>query len=298
MSTKLVKLQRKNGVVQTPFDIYIGRRWTLGGWDLPQSEFANPFKKGRDGTLEEILEKYEAHIRGSPELMRKVCELEGFTLGCWCVPEPCHGQVLLKLIEEVCGNLNEKVLLYSKLAEENGYLPSPVSLYHASISLVLSQKISFRKSRLIRSKLYSHLGKSVFLPEDTINIEKGFYREIGIEDHIGKLIRKITRLAQKEKLTFETLAELKGIGDWTIKGAKIMTYTEEPNIFLFEDGYIRKILTSLYELDTKLTLSQARKYGKRWSGNETLVSRFLWRLKEDSVKKIFRSQDLTREDFY
>ena len=41
--------------------------------------------------------------RGKPELLARLPELEGKILACWCKPEACHGDVLLRLIEERCG---------------------------------------------------------------------------------------------------------------------------------------------------------------------------------------------------
>ena len=35
---------------------------------------------------------------GTEELKR----LKGKKLGCWCKPERCHGDVIVKLIEELC----------------------------------------------------------------------------------------------------------------------------------------------------------------------------------------------------
>ena len=32
--------------------------------------------------------------------MNRLAELDGKTLGCWCAPNPCHGDVLVRLCEE------------------------------------------------------------------------------------------------------------------------------------------------------------------------------------------------------
>lgn len=107
--TTVVGLMRKGGVIVQDCDVYIGRRWSMGGWDLPQSKWANPFKVGYDGTLEEVLEKYEAYVRRHPSLMSALPELQGKVLGCFCkqqkkckdgVIPACHGDVLLKLLTE------------------------------------------------------------------------------------------------------------------------------------------------------------------------------------------------------
>lgn len=74
-----------------PFDVYVGR----------PSMWGNPFKIGVHGDREEVLRKYEEYVRNEPLLMGALPELRGKTLGCWCSPLPCHGEVLLKLLREL-----------------------------------------------------------------------------------------------------------------------------------------------------------------------------------------------------
>jgi hypothetical protein len=74
--------------------VYIGRA-VRGHYKA--SRWGNPFKIGRDGTRDEVIEKYRAWIVDQPELMRDVATLHGQVLGCWCAPEPCHGEVLAEL---------------------------------------------------------------------------------------------------------------------------------------------------------------------------------------------------------
>ena len=75
-----------------PYDVYIGR----------PSIWGNPFVIGVDGDRDRVIRLYEEYVRGSPELMKALPELKGKILGCWCHPLPCHGNVLVKLIEELC----------------------------------------------------------------------------------------------------------------------------------------------------------------------------------------------------
>lgn len=93
--------------IENPDNIYIGR----GGivfidkqrFPKQSSEFANPFKIGKDGTRDEVLAKYEKYITEKLEkdnfFQQRLVRLKGKNLGCWCHPEPCHGDILLKLIE-------------------------------------------------------------------------------------------------------------------------------------------------------------------------------------------------------
>ncbi len=76
--TRVVHCQRE------PYDIYIGRG---GPW-------GNPYVIGPDGDRDTVIRKYEAHLLGRPDLLDALPQLRGRTLGCWCAPLPCHGDVL------------------------------------------------------------------------------------------------------------------------------------------------------------------------------------------------------------
>lgn len=69
-----------------PF-IYIGRG----------SKWGNPFKIGVHGSREEVIMKYAEWLLTQPELLDALPELRGQNLGCYCAPEPCHGDILLEL---------------------------------------------------------------------------------------------------------------------------------------------------------------------------------------------------------
>ena len=66
-----------------------------------KSKWMNPFSIKKYGSAKIVCEKYEEYIRSNPELFNSISELKGKTLGCWCHPEMCHGDILIKLINEV-----------------------------------------------------------------------------------------------------------------------------------------------------------------------------------------------------
>jgi hypothetical protein len=72
-------------------DVFIGR----------PSKWGNPFRSGRDGSLQLVLAKYKLYVRRSKTLMAALSELRGKRLGCFCAPRPCHGDMLIELIEEI-----------------------------------------------------------------------------------------------------------------------------------------------------------------------------------------------------
>ena len=69
------------------YDIYIGR----------PSKWGNPFTIGKDGSREEVIEKYRLHILKQPKLLKDIKTLKNKILGCWCAPKACHGDILASL---------------------------------------------------------------------------------------------------------------------------------------------------------------------------------------------------------
>lgn len=66
--------------------VYIGR----------PSKWGNPFQISMIQTRKEAIARYEKFLLKSP-LMNDLHELRGKDLVCWCAPQACHGDVLLKL---------------------------------------------------------------------------------------------------------------------------------------------------------------------------------------------------------
>lgn len=83
--TKVVNRHAEN------FDVYIGRGTPYG----------NPYIIGKDGTREEVIEKYKTYfykkIR-NPRFKRQILELEGKVLGCSCKPRACHGDIIVQYL--------------------------------------------------------------------------------------------------------------------------------------------------------------------------------------------------------
>lgn len=80
-----------------PYDVYIGRP---SKWGNPYSHLPNTEIEFRVTTREEAIAMYGVWLRQQPELMASLHELRGKTLGCWCAPKACHGDVLVQLVKE------------------------------------------------------------------------------------------------------------------------------------------------------------------------------------------------------
>lgn len=79
---------------RNPHDVYIGR----------PSKWGNPFSHKdvpgttRVATREAAVEAYRKHlweqIKNGDVTLEELAALDRKTLGCWCAPELCHGEVL------------------------------------------------------------------------------------------------------------------------------------------------------------------------------------------------------------
>lgn len=67
--------------------------------------WGNPFIIGVHGDREFCLEMFERDLRqrliNEPGLKEELLKLDGKILGCVCTPLPCHGDILVSLIEEL-----------------------------------------------------------------------------------------------------------------------------------------------------------------------------------------------------
>ena len=83
MKTKVVNKKTSS------FDVHIGRG----------SKWGNPFRMKSENQRGEVIEKYEEYARQKFS-KDELAVLVGKRLGCFCKPRKCHGDILVKLIEE------------------------------------------------------------------------------------------------------------------------------------------------------------------------------------------------------
>lgn len=98
--TRVVNLRREH------FDVYIGRAGR--GYD---GYFGNPVCVGRRcsecdrvhstpvSTIPCFTVYFYKRLKDDPEFAKRVEQLRGKTLGCFCKPKPCHGDVISQYLE-------------------------------------------------------------------------------------------------------------------------------------------------------------------------------------------------------
>lgn len=97
--------------------VYIGRNCPgRGGPPFKGSPFGNPFKAGIfyaegkrvEWTRDDVIRMYREwalgtrpHPKSKPFPRELLESLRGKSLGCWCAPQKCHGDVLVELLNRV-----------------------------------------------------------------------------------------------------------------------------------------------------------------------------------------------------
>lgn len=84
-----------------PYDVYIGRG---SKWGNPYSHIPSGTKADFVvATREESIECYRDYlwkcIKNGDVTIQELVELDGKTLGCFCKPKSCHGDVIVKAVE-------------------------------------------------------------------------------------------------------------------------------------------------------------------------------------------------------
>jgi uracil-DNA glycosylase len=82
---KVVNLQKER------YDVRVDR----------STDWGNPYVIGKDGTREEVIQKYQEWLPRQTKLLKLLPQLTGARLGCFCHPLPCHGDVIVETWERL-----------------------------------------------------------------------------------------------------------------------------------------------------------------------------------------------------
>ncbi len=106
MERKRMETTRVVNILNEDYDIYIGRG--------VNSKWGNPFSHKTTHLAQKVASKKEALIQyrnwitigEGKSLLNDLHELKGKTLGCFCKPKSCHGDILIELIKQQSTGIN------------------------------------------------------------------------------------------------------------------------------------------------------------------------------------------------
>ena len=89
--------------LRSPYDVYIGRgtgpKGEPGIWGNPFSWLPGTPVKYKVRNRNEAIARYAEWIQEQDYLLKKLPELKGKVLGCFCKPLACHGEVLAEIVD-------------------------------------------------------------------------------------------------------------------------------------------------------------------------------------------------------
>lgn len=101
-----------------------------------RTRWGNPFVIGRDGTREEVIEKYRDHLWGQIRTgklsLDDLAGLHGKDLACHCAPQPCHGDVLSRAAAWANANRNRTATRPAAQHETRTYDPGEACVFRFS----------------------------------------------------------------------------------------------------------------------------------------------------------------------
>lgn len=102
MNTKVVNIYKDE------YDVYIGRKGKN-----QDGYFGNPFplKQGeeRGSTLSKYKDYFYKRLENDLEFKEKILSLKGKKLGCFCKPNPCHGDIIKEYLDNMNSILDTKI---------------------------------------------------------------------------------------------------------------------------------------------------------------------------------------------
>ncbi len=155
--------------------------------------------------------------------------------------------------------------------------------YHLIITLLINNK-------KIMDHISHALGKRPITPQNYI-FKPETQKKWGISN---EKIFQIKYILQLEEITASKFCSFKDI--FLLKLFKIVL-EEEDDIFLYESPHIRKILGILFGRNKPMDKAEVMKVSKVWNSYKSLISYFLFRLKDTGAIKILEEIDLISEDF-
>lgn len=112
MAVPKPKARTKVVHIKDKYDVYIGR----------PSIFGNPFRvfgvNGREKAINQFKDYFYNRTDIDPEFYLEVMKLEGKTLGCFCKPLACHGDIIAEFVDDE-GRKERKIQRDRKAAEES-----------------------------------------------------------------------------------------------------------------------------------------------------------------------------------
>ena len=159
---------------------------------------------------------------------------------------------------------------------------------------IISQQLSTKVAEVIYSRFRALYGKKVPKPQQIIDTPDEQLRAIGLSNAKKEYIKNVCRFFVEHQITdkqlhamadeevLNLLAQIKGVGKWTVEMILMFTLGRE-NVFAVDDLGIQQAMAKLYgiqSVDKRQMKAQMLKQAEKWQPYRTYACMYLWRIKD------------------
>ena len=160
--------------------------------------------------------------------------------------------------------------------------------FHALASSIISQQLSARAARAIKSRLLNLLGADRLTPEHVLEMPVKYFRAAGLSRAKSGYIQGIAWAVKKGDLDFPVIASsededviakligLPGIGRWTAEMFLIFGLGR-PDVLSVSDAGLKRALKLAYKLRETPSPDKMISIGEPWKPYRSVASWYLWR---------------------
>lgn len=164
--------------------------------------------------------------------------------------------------------------------------------YPSLIGVIIGQKISFKRAKELRKKLYTVLGTSDFTLDQFISLQQNFtsFETFPIIERVNKFLKTKNDDFLYSEDNIKSLIQIEGIGPWTIESTLLCCFKKlhtnnntnintniECDVFPSGDKFLQNALLELNLTNEKMSAARAKKISEKWSPYRGYVTWYLWR---------------------
>ena len=134
-------------------------------------------------------------------------------------------------------------------------IKSTQNVFHDLMSCILEQQIHYRSTKNVFQKMLDKSGLTLLTPDNFSEFEQTAFADIKLSAKKYETVLNIVEYWNRHDIKWaefsdeevkNKLAQIKGIGNWTIDMILLFTLNR-PNIFAYDDFHIKQIMTTLFK---------------------------------------------------
>jgi len=163
--------------------------------------------------------------------------------------------------------------------------------YHALVSAIINQQLSFKAGRTIEKRLLEKHGGRFFRAEKILELKTTVIRECGLSSNKVRYIRTLAQAIADGKLNFrklvrknnedvrDELIQYPGIGQWSVD-MFLMFSLQRADVFPIGDLVIRRSIKHHYQLNDDAKQNEYIAVAEAWRPYRSIASFYLWKMSD------------------